>query len=100
LKAHKHLPVLRAALAAHQCKYVTQKLNTTLMPHSITHGDACFAYFNKIWGIPQALSSKTYRSTNSRESSILPLGCSAASPTKSVGYWQLSGSQDEWAMDW
>ncbi|HVI11421.1 MAG TPA: hypothetical protein VM822_00980, partial [Pseudolabrys sp.] len=27
------------------------KLNTTLMPHSITHGDACFAYFNKIRGI-------------------------------------------------
>jgi hypothetical protein len=27
-------------------------LNTTLTPHSITHGDACFAYFNKIWGIP------------------------------------------------
>ena len=23
-----------------------------LMPHSIIHGDACFAYFNKIWGIP------------------------------------------------
>jgi hypothetical protein len=22
------------------------------MPHSINHGDACFAYFNKIWGIP------------------------------------------------
>src|SRR5262249_5792525 len=22
------------------------------MPHSIIHGDACFAYFNKIWGIP------------------------------------------------
>jgi hypothetical protein len=27
-------------------------LNTTLMPHSIIHGNACFAYFNKIWGIP------------------------------------------------
>jgi hypothetical protein len=27
-------------------------LNTTLMPHSINHGDACLAYFNKIWGIP------------------------------------------------
>jgi hypothetical protein len=27
-------------------------LNTTLTPHSIMHGDACFAYFNKIWGIP------------------------------------------------
>jgi hypothetical protein len=22
------------------------------MPHSIIHGNACFAYFNKIWGIP------------------------------------------------
>src|SRR5438128_1118008 len=22
------------------------------MPHSINHGDACFAYFNKIWGTP------------------------------------------------
>jgi hypothetical protein len=21
------------------------------MPHSIIHGNACFAYFNKIWGI-------------------------------------------------
>jgi hypothetical protein len=27
-------------------------LNTMLTPHSIIHGDACFAYFNKIWGIP------------------------------------------------
>jgi protein-L-isoaspartate(D-aspartate) O-methyltransferase len=23
------------------------------MPHSINHGDACLAYFNKIWGIPR-----------------------------------------------
>jgi hypothetical protein len=29
------------------------ELNTTLMPHSIIHGNACFAYFNKIWGIPR-----------------------------------------------
>jgi len=27
-------------------------LNTTLMPHSIFQSDACFAYFNKNWGIP------------------------------------------------
>jgi hypothetical protein len=27
-----------------------------LTPHSIIHGDACFAYFNKIWGIPAPLS--------------------------------------------
>ena len=30
-------------------------LNTTLMPHSIIHGDAYLAYFNKIWGIPWVL---------------------------------------------
>ena len=29
------------------------ELNATLMPHSIIHGDACFAYFNKIRGIPR-----------------------------------------------
>ena len=28
------------------------ELNTTLTPHSIIHGDACFAYFNKNWDIP------------------------------------------------
>jgi hypothetical protein len=27
-------------------------LIVTLMPHSINQGDARFAYFNKIWGIP------------------------------------------------
>jgi hypothetical protein len=32
------------------------ELNTTLTPHSIIHGDACFAYFNKIWGIPYKVS--------------------------------------------
>jgi hypothetical protein len=29
-------------------------LIATLMPHSIIDGDACLAYFNKIWGIPPA----------------------------------------------
>ena len=37
------------SIAAHaKCAELWAKL----MPHSITHGDACFAYFNKIWGIP------------------------------------------------
>src|SRR5262249_7681424 len=31
------------------------ELNTTLTPHSMIHGDACFAYFNKIWGIPSRM---------------------------------------------
>jgi hypothetical protein len=39
--------LLRAALAAHQSNYVTHELSATLMPHSIIHGDACFASFNK-----------------------------------------------------
>ena len=29
----------------------------TLTPHSIINGDACFAYFNKIWGIPRSRRS-------------------------------------------
>jgi putative transposase len=42
LKAYKHLPVLRAALAAHQSKYVTQRVEhdadaaSTAMPASPT----------------------------------------------------------------
>jgi hypothetical protein len=28
------------------------ELNTMRPTHSIIQGDACFAYFNKIWGIP------------------------------------------------
>jgi hypothetical protein len=46
------LPALRAALAAHHSKYVGQPLKTMLMPHNIVRGCACFAHFNKIWGIP------------------------------------------------
>ena len=37
------------------------ELNTTLTPHSIIHGDACFAYFNKIWGIPGGLCISLWR---------------------------------------
>ena len=38
----------------------SNELNTTLTPHSITHGDACFAYFNKIWGIPYSYGYPAY----------------------------------------
>jgi hypothetical protein len=31
------------------------------MPHSIIHGNACFAYFNKIWGIPSPHRTSRYR---------------------------------------
>ena len=27
-------------------------LNRTLTPHNMINGNACFVYFNKIWGIP------------------------------------------------
>jgi hypothetical protein len=29
-------------------------LNRKSTPHSMINGIACFAYFNKIWGIPEA----------------------------------------------
>jgi hypothetical protein len=32
-----------------------------LMPHSIIHGDAHFAYFNKIWGIPISCQPELFR---------------------------------------
>jgi hypothetical protein len=35
----------------------------TLTPHSIIHGDACFAYFNKIWGIPKLEIAPTLKLT-------------------------------------
>ena len=47
-KDYKHLPVLRAALAARQSKASPSALKTVLMPHSINPGDAFFIYFNKI----------------------------------------------------
>ena len=53
LKAYKHLPILRAALVAHAAKHSSPRtLNRKLTPHSMINGNACFAYFNKIWGIP------------------------------------------------
>ncbi len=32
-------------------------LNRTLTPHSMINGNACFAYFNKIWGIPKVAAA-------------------------------------------
>jgi hypothetical protein len=37
------------------------QLKTTLTPHRIFHGDACFAYFNKIWGNPACLVKLGFR---------------------------------------
>jgi hypothetical protein len=38
-------------------------LNRTLTPHSMINGNACFAYFNKIWGIPSGKSHCSYRAS-------------------------------------
>jgi hypothetical protein len=40
----------------------SNELNTTLTPHGMIHGDACFAYFNEIWGIPRKYAVKQYSS--------------------------------------
>jgi hypothetical protein len=59
LKAYKQLPILRAAVVAHSVKHlVTRTLNCTPTPHSMINGNACFAYFNKIWGIPTSANVK------------------------------------------
>ena len=42
------------------------ELNIILMSHSIIHRDACFAYFNKIWGIPHYKVSRGNRSYESK----------------------------------
>jgi hypothetical protein len=55
-KAYKHLPVLELRLQLINPSTLPE-LNTTLTPHSIIHGDHCFAYFNKIWGIPSVVRS-------------------------------------------
>jgi hypothetical protein len=48
-------------------------LNTTLTPHSIIHGDACFAYFNKIWDIPRgAAEVSLMRGMTGYGTSIVP----------------------------
>jgi len=58
-KGFRRLKSLQAPARSQSCTWQlinpstsSNELNTTLTPHSITHGDACFAYFNKIWGIP------------------------------------------------
>jgi hypothetical protein len=57
LKAYKHLPVLKAALAAHQSKYVTHELNKTLMPHSIHPRRCLLRLLQQNLGHPQSLAA-------------------------------------------
>jgi hypothetical protein len=52
-----------------------------LMPHSITHGDACLAYFNKIRGIP--LLRRLQTKMSGKNISILILG---------IGRTRISGA--------
>ena len=51
LKAYKHLRLSELRLRFINPVASANELKTTLMSHSIMHGDAYFAYFNKIWGI-------------------------------------------------
>jgi hypothetical protein len=51
LKAYKYCPFSELRLQLISPSTSPSELNTTLTSHSIIHGDACFAYFSKIWGI-------------------------------------------------
>jgi len=48
------------------------ELNTMLTLHSIIYGDACFAYFNKIWGIPVVDHYSSFASTAAMKLNALP----------------------------
>jgi hypothetical protein len=51
-EACKHLPILRAGSLLTPPNISSQmKLKRMPTPHSMFHGNACFAYFKKIWDI-------------------------------------------------
>src|SRR5215469_10857148 len=54
------------------------ELNTTLTPHSMIHGDACFAYFNKIWGILSSPRQEALYRKMQALSAVALGGCRAA----------------------
>jgi len=58
-------------------------LNTTLTPHSIIPGDACFAYFNKNWGIPRVRATRFTR----QRGTLSAAGCAINSE-----HWKLTPS--------
>ena len=47
LEAYKHLPFSELRLQLINPSTSPNELNTTLTPHSIVRGDACFAYFGR-----------------------------------------------------
>jgi Transposase, Mutator family len=52
LKAHKYLHCSEPHWQLINPSASPNELIATLMPHSITDGERCLVYFNKIWGIP------------------------------------------------
>ena len=74
------------------------ELNTTLTPHSIIHGDACFAYFNKIWGIPLLMATSAAHARpelSKTESWKLTLGtwCVGEHPSDNEAYVGIARDQ-------
>jgi hypothetical protein len=69
-----------------------------LIPHSIIHGDACFAYFNKIWGIPlypiNSLARERLRGLNIDDESAEPRGCKTRVPQLASRLIKLLGRNE------
>jgi hypothetical protein len=105
--------MLRAALVAHAAKH-PRTLNRKLTSHSMINGNACFASFNKIWGIPVTRITVVFSSQGhmrfvfvfclavmllgrlvsegaDRKQSSDPLDCRGEAPTKrgAIRFWDV-----------
>ena len=71
-------------------------LNRTLTPHSMINGNACFAYFNKIWGIPPQFAFKPGRDVIQKHyQGIIDAG--ATGITLELKNVELRGNDGVWA---
>src|SRR5262249_16985855 len=67
------------------------QLNATLMPHSINHGDACFAYVNKIRGIPSDCCEHWF--TRSRTPTTASTTEAHIAQSQRCRWWRISPHQ-------
>ena len=63
--------------------------NPTLTPHSMINGNACFAYFNKIWGIPAELRALRRLQREQRPTSAFVFTSERGAPFSTAGFARM-----------